>query len=242
MRRFILSNKFGYDLREAVENPSFEISEIVVVDDSGIEIEKIPVTPLTLHMYNPEPDPNYRKPQKIITATGEIEIPLYIPDDMVANGENPFVQIIYRFVKRRDGITIEDIIRHVIKERRLLPANDYGMDRVKSLVYEMHNGEILGGLLIKKGNLYFAGAPLKTGRQLIRIYPGYDPFEYQIMEYLQNKGTSSRGEIHRYITDILKWARHPKLVEFYIDKLLRQGNIKRIGKDWFEYHKSLVPF
>jgi len=40
----------------------------------------------------------------------------------------------------------------------------------------------------------------------------------------------------------LKWARNSKLVEFYIKKLTKQGNIKRISKDWFEYRKALEPF
>ena len=52
MRRFILTNQPGYDLRDAIENPSFDKSEIVVLDNSGIEIDRIPVTPLTLYMYD----------------------------------------------------------------------------------------------------------------------------------------------------------------------------------------------
>jgi len=242
MRRYILTNQPGYDLRDAIENPSFEKSVIVVLDNSGVEIEQIPVTPLTLYMYEPEPDPRYQKPQKIVTTSGEIEIPTFIPEDMVTTGENPFIQVIYRFVKRRDGATLEDIVRHITKERRILPNNDYGIRRVEAMVREMHNGAVMGGLLVKKGNMYMAGVPLKTGRNLIRLYSGYDPFEYQIMQYVENKGTASREEIHSIIMDRLKWARNSKLVEFYIKKLTKQGNIKRISKDWFEYRKALEPF
>jgi len=242
MRRFILTNQPGYDLRDAIENPNFEKSVIVVLDNSGVEIDRIPVTPLTLHMYEPEPDPRYQKPQKIVTTSGEIEIPTFIPDDMVATGENPFVQIIYRFVRRRDGASLEDITRHVTQERRILPNNDYGIRRVESIVTEMNKGAVLGGLLVKKGNIYMPGVPLRTGRELIRLYSGYDPFEYQIMRYIENRGTASREEIHSFIMDGLKWARNSKLVEFYIKKLLKQGNIKRISKNWFGYVKSLEPF
>jgi len=62
------------------------------------------------------------------------------------------------------------------------------------------------------------------------------------MQYVENKGTASREEIHSIIMDRLKWARNSKLVEFYIKKLTKQDNIKRISKDWFEYRKALEPF
>ena len=242
MRRFILTNQLGHNLRDAIENPSFEKSIIVVLDNSGVEIERIPVTPLTLYMYSPEPDPRYQKPQKIVTVSGEIEIPTIIPEDTVTTGENPFIQVIYRFVKRREGATLEDIVRHITKEKRILPANDYGIKRVEAIVSEMHNGAVLGGLLVKKGNTYMPGVKVKTGRNLIRLYAGHDPFEYQIVKYLEDRGTASREEIHSFIMDRLKWARNSKTVEFYISKLLKQGNIRQIGRDWFEFQKSLEPF
>jgi len=191
-------------------------------------------------MYNPEPDPRYQKPEKIVTLEGEIEIPTLIPDDMVATGENPFVQIIYRFVKRRETASLEDIVRHITSERKMLPHNQYGISRVTSVVNHMHDGA-LGGLLVKKGNLYAAGVRLKTGRRLVRIYSGYDPFEYQMMRYFENKGVVSREEIHNLIMDELKWARNGKLVEFYLKKLEKQGNIRKISRDWFEFKKSLEP-
>jgi len=239
--KYILTNKVGYDLREAIENPTFENAEIVVLDPAGIEIDRIPVTPLTLYMYNPEPDPRYQKPEKIVTLEGEIEIPTLIPEDSVTTGENPFIQIIYRFVKRRETASLEDIVRHITTEKKLLPNNDYGIGRVISMVKQMHDG-VLGGLLIKKGNLYMTGMKLKTGRRLIKIYPGYDPFEYYIIDYFSTKGTASKGEIHTFIMDDLKWARQGKLVDFYLKKLEKQGNIKRIGKEWYAFQKSLEPF
>ena len=242
MRRFYLTNKVGYPLQDAIENPTFENSVIVVMDNSGVEIERIPVTPLTLYLYDPQPDPHYHKPMKIVTVSGEIEIPQMIPEDSVTTGENPFVQLVYRFVKKRQSANIEDIIRHITKEKKVLPENDYGISRVQSTVAEMHNGNVLGGLLVKRGNTYMAGVKLKTGRQFVKLYSGYDPFEYQIIHNIENKGLSSRDEIHRLIMDELKWARNSKLVEFYIKKLLKQGNIRRIDKDWFEYKQSLEPF
>jgi len=242
MRKFILTNRIGHDLRNAIENPSFVSSEIAVFDNSGIEIERIPVTPLTLYMYSPEPDPRYQKPERIITTTGEVEIPVMIPEDTVTTGENPFIQLIHRFTKKRNGVTLEDIVRYLTKEKKVLPADEYGISRVKAMVREMYKGNVLSGLLIKQGNLYMAGVRLKTGRQLIKLYSGYDPFEYQIMQHFESKGHISREELHTLIMDRLKWARNSKTVEFYIKKLLKQENIKQIGKDWFEYKKALEPF
>jgi hypothetical protein len=237
-RQFILTAKPGCDLISAVENPDYAYSEILEVDNDGTIIGHIPYLPDTEHMYNPEPDPMYHKPQKIITSEGEVEIPTLVADDRIAVGENPFVQLIYRYVKKNAPVSIEDIIRYMTKEKRYQPDTKTGIKRIMSYVVHMHE-KSLSGLLVLAKDGYHTGLELKTDRHTVPIKSGYDPIEYQMMYYVENKGTVSRDEFHRFLSDRLKWVRKTKTIEWYIQNLLLAGNIKQVSENWFEFKKPL---
>jgi len=177
MRRFLLTNKIGFDLKSAVENPSLRSSVIQVIDNDGTIIDEIPWTPITNYMYDPQPDPRYQRPFKVKTSTGIIDIPPVIPENTVTSEENPFVQLIYRFCSGKDR-KIEEIIRHLTHEKKVLPDNKFSINVIKNIVSEMYTGMDLGSLLIKKGHNYVIGTKIKMGRHLITLHSGYDPFEY----------------------------------------------------------------
>lgn len=237
-RKFYVTNKPGCDLVNAIENPDYDHSNIMEVDSDGTVIGNLPFLSNTEHMYKPEPDPRYSKPQVVVTAEGEIEIPMLVPEDKVATGENPFIQLIYRYVKKMGNTTEEDIIRHMLQEKAFLPADEHGIKRVKAYVKVMHAGT-LSGLLIRQKEGYAVGLKLETGRHLIDIKIGFDPFEYQIMLKAENEGIVSRDELHRLFIDRFKWARSTKTVEHYIKKLLNQKNLRHINENFFEYKHPL---
>lgn len=237
-RKFYLTNKPGCDLVNSVENPDYDHSNIMEVDSDGTIIGNLPFLSDTEYMYEPEPDPRYSKPQVVVTAEGEIEIPILIPEDKVATGENPFIQLIYRYVKKMGNASAEDIIRHITQEKAFLPADEHGIRRVQSYIKVMHKG-LLSGLLLMQKDTYAVGLKLETGRQLIDIKIGFDPFEYQIMLKAENSGIVSRDELHRLFIDRFKWARTTKTVEFYIKKLLKQKNLRRINENFYEFKHPL---
>jgi len=239
MRRFMLTNKPGFDLKEAVENPSFEKSVIQVIDNDGTILDEIQWTPVTDYMYSPKPTPSYMRPHKIKMETGEIQIPPIIPENTVTSGENPFIQIIYRFTNKQER-KFEDIYRHLTQEKKVLSDNKKSIYFIEFLIDEMFEGDELGGLLIARGDSYITGVKLKIGRTIIPLHAGYDPFEYAIMNYSEKKGTVSRDELHELLSmsgNRYKWARYDKTIEYYINKLLKQKNIKKFGKDWYRYIK-----
>lgn len=243
-RKFFITNKPGASLHQAVENPDYGISQILEVDSDGTVIGRLPVLPDTEFMYAPTPDPSYGRPQYVVTSEGEVEIPRIIPEDKLTTGENPFVQLIYRYVKRAGGATEEDIIRYMVKEKRVIRADKRGLSRLRGYVAEMHKGKTLGGLLLIQDQRFVVGLKISLGRHLLDFVTGYDPFEYHIMKFAENSGVVSRDEIHRYLIDRLKWARTGKVVEFYIDKLLRESCLKFVGKNWFEYrrHPEMIGY
>jgi hypothetical protein len=236
MRHFFLTAKPGCDLYTAIENPDYNHSEILEVDRDGTILGHIPYLSDTDHMYNPEPDPAYQKPQVIITQEGEVEIPTIVPEGKLAVGENPFIQLIYRYVRKTSPVTEEDIIRHMTMEKKHLPNNKEGHRRIRGYIRIMHSGSMSGLLLIQNGE-YVTGLKLKTGRHLVDVKSGYDPIEYHMMLYIENKGIVSRDELHRLFIDRLKWARHTKTVEYYITKIIENKYVKIVGENWFQYRK-----
>ena len=237
-RRFILTAKPGCDLVTAVENPDYTHSEILEVDSDGTIIGHLPYLSDTEYMYDPEPDPMYQKPQKVITSQGEMEIPTIVPENSVAVGENPFVQLIYRYVKQNGPVSQEEIIRHMTKEKRYLPHTKNGIKRVKSYIVHMHE-KSLSGLLVKTKEGYHTGLDLVTSKQAVEVPTGYDPVEYQIMKIVEHKSPVSRDEVHRYLKDRLKWIRNTNTIEWYLQSLLERENIRKISENWFEFKKAL---
>jgi len=234
MRKFFLTARPGCDMYSAIENPDYSHSEILEVDTDGTILGHIPFMPDTEFMYDPEPDPSYSKPQVVVTAEGEIEIPTLVPENKIATGENPFIQLIYRFVKKSDGATEEDILRHMTMEKKYLPNDETGIKRTRAYIKVMYKGS-MSGLLLMQGENYVVGLKLRTGRHLVAIHSGYDPIEYQIMRHIENKGLSSRDEIHRMLIDRLKWIKKGSTVEHYIDKIIKDKLVKKVSENWFEF-------
>ena len=170
LRRFYLTNKPGASLHNAIENPDYAHSQILEVDSDGTILGYIPLLPDTEYMYKPEPDPEYHRPQYVVTTEGELEIPRIIPEDKLTVGENPFVQLIYRYAKRVGNTTEEDIIRHLVKEKRVIRPDKYSIKRLKAYIHEMHKGKTLGGLLIKQEDRYVVGLKIALGICLKRYF------------------------------------------------------------------------
>ena len=190
-------------------------------------------------MYDPDPDPIYQKPYKIKMQTGEMVIPPIIPENSVTSGENPFIQLLYRFAKKQNR-TVEDFVRHLTQEKKVLPNNKHSISVVKNFIEEMYDGDELGGLLIKRKGAYTAGVNIRTGRRVIKLNRGYNPFEYVIINASEHKGTISRGEIYGLLSFSGKgyqWARGDSTINYYIKKLLKEGCLDKFGKDWFRYKK-----
>lgn len=190
-------------------------------------------------MYDPKPDPKYQKPYKIKMQTGEMVISPMIPENSVTSKENPFIQLLYRFAKKQNR-TIEDFVRHLTQEKKVLPDDRDSINIVKNFIEEMYDGDELGGLLIRRRGAYIAGVNIKTGRRIIKLHNGYNPFEYVIINAAEHKGTVSRDEIYSLLSFSgtgYQWARNDSTIDYYIKRLLKEGCMVKLGKDWFRYKK-----
>lgn len=241
MRKFVIDSQPGVDITTAVENPNYFNTVIKEINEQGIVIGTIPWTPITAHRYDPQPPSYYFQKETIVTETGEIEIPKKQQQTMLYTGENPFIQLIYNRISYMHNQTIEDIVNYIIKDKRLLPDNEYGLQRVIDYIVAMTDGP-LKGLLIKTDGILITHQTIFTEETMIHMNMGYDPFEYEIMKHVEYKGQVSRDSINRLILEEYKWARKPTTVAFYIERLIENKNLRNINEEWYAFKKSLTMY
>lgn len=236
MAEFIKTSRPGYSLEEAIEQTSTENAQIVKYE-SGLRKEYIEWNLLTDDMYNPKPDPRYFKQQKLILRAGEQILGKDVPPGMLTAGMNPFLQIIYRIVLRGNIITHEDIIRSMLGEERVFSESDKSaVDIIEGLLEYMNKNNYY--LLLHEGKLK-VGFELPKAYHLVEYRRGYDPFEYHIMKFVEGRGLVSTDEIYAYILEYLRWLHTPTKVDYYLERLLKKGNIIKVQRNFYRYVRPL---
>jgi len=235
MTECILVPRPGSDLYAAVDNPRNE--NAVIFEYDGIRLVGIhPVTPDTLHRYKPKPPPAYYQREDVMR---KYPLTKSIAPGHLAAGLNPFIQLIWISVREVGEATAHDIYRALVREHRVLPETGDSWGAVKELIDEMHSD---GLLIARRGGKYRTGLVPQGGMYLIPYKPGYNPIEYQIVEFIQNHGATAREEIQEYLFRHLEWLDKPWLLDEWIKLVLKKGSIREIRKDWFEFVRPLEPF
>ena len=199
--------------------------------------EYIEWNPLTEHMYRPKPDPRYFRQKTAVMRAGEKILKKPLPDDMLTAKTNPFIQIIYKIVKRGGITSKEDIVRSLVNEERVFSiADKTAIQTVEGILDYMNSEEFY--LLKHEGKLKI-GFELPKTYHLVEYKRGYDPFEYHIMQFAENRGMVSRDELYGYIIEYLGWLKTPTKVDMYIDRLIEKGYLKKIQRNYFQYIRPL---
>lgn len=234
MTEYILANRPGYSVEDAVENTNFD-NAVIKEYDRGVWQRDWCVLPVTMYMFNPSPHPKYQRQQKLVLREGEKTLRKPIPDDKVTTDVNPFFQLIHRAVKEHERLTLEEITRILIHDYMVFGASRKEKKIIKKLVEVMHKK----ALLIKPegDDRYGIGLTLDKGDRMVDFEKGFDPFEYHIMNRIENKNMCSNDEIHKLVIEGLKWTRNDKLVENYLNRLQYRGYIER--RD--DYNHFLQP-
>lgn len=236
MVEYIKTNREGYSLDEAIEQPSSE-NCVIVKRESGLVTEYIEWNLQTEDMYGPKPDPRYFKQKKIVMRAGEQILGRDVPPGFLTAGMSPFIQIIYHIVLRGNITTHEDIIRAMVAEERVFSESDEdAIPTIEALLEYMNKENYY--LLLHEGKLK-VGFELPKAYHLVEYKRGYDPIEYQIMRYAQGRGMVSTDEIYSYIMEYLVWLRTPTMVDYYLERLIGKGNLKRVQRNFFRYVKAL---
>lgn len=233
MKEYILTPRLGYGVEDAVENTSYD-NAVIEVFEYGVYKTTYPVLPLTMRIFKPQPPPQYQRHQRVVLREGEKVLKKPIPEDVLTTDINPFFQIIQRIVKSHEEAPFETIVRLLIHDKRVFEETVEDFKIIEALVNQMHED----GLLISVKGKYRVGIKISLGDRMVDFVKGYDPFEWEIMEFVEGRGLVSSDEIHRRIVGGLKWTKNDHLIENYLFRLEKRGHIERVG-DYYRFKKPL---
>lgn len=251
MPEYIKTKRPGYSLDEAIERSTYK--NAIIVEYVG-EIRKryIEWSHKNEARYRPKPDPRYFRKEKIVTRAGEEVILKELPSNMLTAGVNPFVQIIYKIVKRGGITSFEDIIRALLTEERVFPSEDEtSIETIEGIISWMNDGETKEGSKDEEGGPFYLLAhnkKLKVGFEIPKYYhlveykPGFDPFEYYIAHIAERSGLISRSEIYEYILEYLAWLKSHGKVDYYINRLLQKKVLEQMQKNYFRFARPLESY
>jgi hypothetical protein len=245
MGEYIKTNRMGYTLEDAIERSSKYNAQILKYE-SGLRKAYIEWNPLTEQMFKPLPDPRYFKKKTVVMKSGEEVLGKELPPDMLTAGINPFIQIIFKIVQRGSITSKEDIVRSLINEERVFQSFDKNTVLIIEGILEyMNKPEEDGGggyFLLRHHGKMKIGFELPKTYHLVEYRKGYDPFEYHIMRFAEARGIVSRDELYEYIIEYLAWMKSVSKVDTYIDRLVKNGNLRRIQRNFFKFARPLESF
>jgi|APFre7841882654_1041346.scaffolds.fasta_scaffold00775_20 hypothetical protein len=238
-REYILTARPGYTIEEAIENTSIE-NACIEEYEYGLYLHTYPAIPLTIQALKPKPHPAYMRRTHVVLREGEKVLKKPVPENMLTTDVNPFFQVIQRVVVMLEGTTMENIIRSLIQQYLWFEDTGREMRTIELIVEKMNSLGLLVKIKEKKKVIYKVGLEVESGYRLVDLVRGYDPFEYQIMEMISNRGVVSNKEIHSHIIEGLKWTKNVAVVENYLIRLRKKGCITKTG-DWYRYKNALKP-
>lgn len=224
-REFVLRARPGYDIREAVRNPTFENAAIFEYERGYLK-NIHPVTPTTLYMFSPVPPPEYYRREKLEGRT----LAKLLPDGYFGTGASPFVQAVLKVLSAKGVMTFEEIYRGVVA-LRICPESKNWQTRIRRLVRWMAGRPSLLTYYRERGGRlhYREGVELVLDPPLVPFRPGVDPIDDQISSFVEQSGIASIDEIRSHIMERLRWLESPDYMEESLRLLERGGYIERTG-------------
>lgn len=249
----LIKAKPGFSIIEAVNNPTYENSEIHIMDGERL-IDVLPMIPCNYGDDLKAP-PEYYNEDKVQTADGVVPIEKIIPDKTLAHGINPFHQIIYSIVSDINYIGRETIFKSLVHEYKVFPDTDVAFRIVGGILDTMHKYAIILRHY-ENGELFYVKGRESTTDDvyLVDFREGYDPIAWQIMNLIEEGGRVSRSRIRRMVLLDLGWLRHMSSLEMYLNNLElgelwgyrvcpgNGGNIEMVGDDFYIFKNSLEPW
>lgn len=225
-----------------------ELHPPLATDDVLLSLPYIKVTPVAM------------LPEEIRTPTGDITVEKDTPSNSLLRGVNPYIQIVYRIVAEAGHLTKEGIYKALVLSKRVLPDTRkawYAItDEKDGLIKYLEKHATLTFYTEEGQKFYTKGRPLKSDSpHLISFNRGYDPVAFQIMEFLRAYSSATTEMIDEHIRKNLGWVHDPDSVHYYLIALgkgklygarvcphPKDGNIKRIRENTWEYGYPLIPW
>jgi hypothetical protein len=233
-REFVLRAKPGYDIREAVANPTLENAEICEYEHGRL-VAVHPATPSMLSILEPKPPPEYYREEK----TAGMLIPKEIPERTYGAGVSPFVQEILRIVSTQRVSRWQDIYEALVS-KRLVSRSGASRRMVKSLVKWMSGRVGYLTILKERGKTYYTLPITPKGEYagphvrppLIEVKENVDPIAWEVCEFVRSMGSATHAQIVDYIVSQLGWLTDTRYLEKYLKLLVKHGYLEKVGNTY----------
>jgi len=228
MPEYLLRPRPGYDMEEVVRAPSVH-NAVIFEYDHGVLKNIYPATRTNLYIFDPKPPPDYYRKQ---TVNGK-EIPKVLPEGHFGTGSSPFIQALWKKASQYRSVSFGDLFRALTEEFRIMPKNRRAERMLRKLLDWINDN---AGYIIrtKKGD-YIAGPPPPVNIPLIKYTRGRDPIKEQICSLCESKHLVTYDEIREYIIDTLEWLTDTGYLNRCLRELVREGCLRRIGDDIYEF-------
>ena len=225
-----------------------ELHPPLATNDVLLSLPHIKVTPVAM------------LPEEIRTPTGNVAVEKEVPGNVLVREINPYYQIIYRAVAEAGHLSKDGIYKALVYSKRVLPDTEnawHAITDVKHGLIAFLERHATLTFYIEGGIKYYTkGRPLKNDSpHFISFHRGYDPNAFQMLDFIKRNGSATTDQIEDYMMVNLGWLREPGSVYSYLKSLVmgelygvrvcshaKEGNIKRLYENNWEYRFPLIPW
>jgi len=239
---YYIEPKPGYGPEDIVLNGLTAENAQIVKYEYGLPVEIHPFSQSNIDRYNAKPHPVLVREKGLFEREGRlITLQAVMFEGFLADGWNPFKQLICIHVTDRGGATKEDILSSILG--RYLADTKSNKEYISSLVDYLSRE---GWLNAKMGYYVMGDRKMPIGKNRIAIREGYNPILDQIVKMIE-AGRSTRSILSDYMIRDIGWIQYDpvlkqpaeRLLDGYLSFLLRKGYIRMVGRNRYEVVKPL---
>ena len=135
----------------------------------------------------------------------------------LADGWNPFKQLVCLYVLDRGAASKQDIISYIIEVKKYLKDTKHNRWWLSELIEYLRSQ---GWINYRHGYYVIGDRRMPIGHSRIAIKEGYNPILYEIMNSLKIKG--SKADLSDYIIGHLSWVEYDPIIDMHAEEVLHK--------------------
>ena len=249
MSSYYIMPKPGYTPEDLIrEGVNSKNAVIVKIGPLGNVVEEHVYTPNNEARWNAKPHPSLYRASVLYELGGRtITLKGAMFEGYLADGVNPFMQLIWLTVTDRGKATPDDIVEYLIRDKKFLRDTEKNRKWLKGLIKYMRDQ---GYLDMEEGGLKKGDRELPIGHNRIPVKDGYNPILREMATLARRFGVLTKGNFADYMIKDLGWVgrdpvtgmRAEKVLEMYIRALIKMGVIREVGAEKYEFVRSLERY
>jgi len=243
---YYIMPKLGYTVEDLVAKGMNIHNTMIAKIKDGVIVETHLYTPSNVARYSAKFHPMFFKTKYLGEKGGRlVSLSGVVFSGYLADGWNPFKQLIYLTVNDRGAAYTDEIVNYIIKDRKLMRDNKKNYEYLYKLIAYMREQGFLN--MTREGFLVIGSRKPPLGSNRIPIEDGYNPILYQIMRFIESSGRAKKSDIAKYMIEDLGWIEYDpilqkdaeQVLDLYLTYLLKEDYIKEETNGIFVVKKPL---